>query len=276
MAPAALEVVDAAAITLLTAPSYANLLRCWGVAKGDAASAQRRILYTQRTPSCPRFFFFISNNECAHHDPCALFLISFLSLFIGYTLKRMLTIKLAVVVVQLLALISLSECANINQHHRRHHLDRNRRSEWSCPPVQQDTPPGISCQCDLPHTLRCAGQSAVPEDDVTAIVGALRALPEEHSVSLLDLSIQNLSRLSSELFEQVTLHGLVISSGEIRDVSPDAFAGAALASALTALGLPNNRLTSVPSDAPASPDAICPRAARRQRSVRRDAELGHA
>jgi len=160
----------------------------------------------------------------------------------------MLTIKLAVVVVQLLALISLSECANIN-HHRRHHLDRNRRSEWSCPPVQQDTPPGISCQCDLPHTLRCAGQSAVPEDDVTAIVGALRALPEEHSVSLLDLSIQNLSRLSSELFEQVTLHGLVISSGEIRDVSPDAFAGAALASALTALGLPNNRLTSVPSDA---------------------------
>lgn len=129
--------------------------------------------------------------------------------------------------------------------HRHEHMGRNRRSEWSCPPVSG---PGsrISCQCDLPHTLRCAGQAGSPEDVVT-IVSGLRSLPEEHSVSLLDLSIQNLSQLSPLLFERVTLHGLVISSGEIRDVSPGAFIG--LGSALTALGLPNNRLTAVPSDA---------------------------
>lgn len=46
------------------------------------------------------------------------------------------------------------------------------------------------------------------------------------------------------LLIQVSLHGLVISSGELVEVSDDALAG--LASSLTALGLPNNRLSHVP------------------------------
>ncbi|XP_057366942.1 uncharacterized protein LOC130687748 [Daphnia carinata] len=136
---------------------------------------------------------------------------------------------------------------------------RHRRSEWSCPQVSHPSrSPGISCQCDLPHTLRCSAVSgghtsgsnfgsSESERQVAAVIGALRALPREQSVSLLDLSIQNFSRLGPFLFERVTLHGLVISSGEIQDVSAQAFAG--LASSLTALGLPNNRLVNVPSEA---------------------------
>lgn len=135
---------------------------------------------------------------------------------------------------------------------------RRRRSEWSCPQVNNSShSPGISCQCDLPHTLRCSGVigqtsgsssgSSESERQVASVIGALRALPREQSVSLLDLSIQNFSRLSPFLFERVTLHGLVISSGEIQEVSTQAFAG--LASSLTALGLPNNRLANVPSEA---------------------------
>ncbi|EFX90283.1 hypothetical protein DAPPUDRAFT_20910, partial [Daphnia pulex] len=122
---------------------------------------------------------------------------------------------------------------------------------WTCPQVSDSSrSPGlISCQCDLPHTLRCSGAAgqSQSETQVSFIIGALRALPLEQSVSLLDLSIQNFSRLGPYLFERVTLHGLVISSGEIQDVSQQAFAG--LAQSLTALGLPNNRLVSVPSEA---------------------------
>lgn len=127
---------------------------------------------------------------------------------------------------------------------------RQRRAEWTCPQVSDSSrSPGISCQCDLPHTLRCSGAAGQSESEnqVSFIIGALRALPLEQSVSLLDLSIQNFSRLGPYLFERVTLHGLVISSGEIQDVSQQAFAG--LAQSLTALGLPNNRLVSVPSEA---------------------------
>lgn len=151
----------------------------------------------------------------------------------------------AVLWLALLVLSSLPERSSARAVKTRHH-HMGRRSEWSCPPVNVNQ--GISCQCDLPHTLRCAGL-ATSDGDVKAIVSELSDLPEEHSVSLLDLSIQNLSRLSPSLFERVTLHGLVVSSGEIRDVSPGAFAGRGLADSLTALGLPNNRLTSVPSDA---------------------------
>lgn len=45
----------------------------------------------------------------------------------------------------------------------------------------------------------------------------------------------------------MSLHGLVVSSGELRQVSPDAFTG--LSAPLQALGLPNNLLDVVPSAA---------------------------
>lgn len=47
--------------------------------------------------------------------------------------------------------------------------------------------------------------------------------------------------------EGVALHGLVISSGEIREIHQTAFQG--LSAPLQALGLPNNQLTAVPIEA---------------------------
>lgn len=76
----------------------------------------------------------------------------------------------------------------------------------------------------------------------------LRSLHPSASVSLLDCTIQNLSVISEPLLDGVALHGLVISSGgELGSVRADAFRG--LASPLQALGLPNNRLTEVPTEA---------------------------
>ena len=133
--------------------------------------------------------------------------------------------------------------------------------EWTCPELaltSTPTSPGtdnsnqnddaITCHCDMPHTLRCAGQ-ARSVGDVSSIVSALRALPRQRQVSLLDLSVQNVTKLDDDLFASATpLHGLVVSSGEISgDISSRTFLG--LAATLTALGLPNNRLTSIPSQA---------------------------
>lgn len=67
------------------------------------------------------------------------------------------------------------------------------------------------------------------------------------SVSLLDCTIQNLTVITNPLLEGVSLHGLVISSGELREVDQVAFQG--LKSSLQALGLPNNQLPSVPTSA---------------------------
>jgi Leucine-rich repeat (LRR) protein len=66
-------------------------------------------------------------------------------------------------------------------------------------------------------------------------------------VSLLDCTVQNVSSLPDTLLEGVVLHGLVVSSGEIRHVSELAFSG--LAGPLQALGLPNNKLETVPTAA---------------------------
>lgn len=56
-----------------------------------------------------------------------------------------------------------------------------------------------------------------------------------------------MTALPGLLLQGVALHGLVISSGEITEVHHTAFQG--LASPLQALGLPNNKLTSVPTQA---------------------------
>lgn len=66
-------------------------------------------------------------------------------------------------------------------------------------------------------------------------------------VSLLDCTVQNVSVISGPLLEGIALHGLVISSGEIKEIDQSAFQG--LASPLQALGLPNNKLTAVPTQA---------------------------
>lgn len=63
-------------------------------------------------------------------------------------------------------------------------------------------------------------------------------------VSLLDCTVQNVSSLPGPLLDGVALHGLVISSGEIKEIHNTAFKG--LAAPLQALGLPNNQLVTVP------------------------------
>lgn len=74
----------------------------------------------------------------------------------------------------------------------------------------------------------------------------LRSLDTAH-VSLLDCTVQNVSSLPGTLLEGVALHGLVISSGEIKEIHSTAFKG--LTAPLQALGLPNNQLTTVPISA---------------------------
>jgi Leucine-rich repeat (LRR) protein len=79
------------------------------------------------------------------------------------------------------------------------------------------------------------------------IAGALRGLEPPAAVSLLDCTVQNVSSLPETLLQGVILHGLVVSSGEIHHVSGRAFSG--LAGPLQALGLPNNKLQTVPTAA---------------------------
>lgn len=167
-----------------------------------------------------------------------------------------------------LATCQPSEISNSVRHRAHHHHRRDENSvttivlpagdqdemdsvtaEWTCPRVEvrsgDDVSPAIGCRCDLAHTLRCTGAALAEWRDIESIVAALRRLPQSQSVSLLDISVRNLSRVVGQgFFDQVSLHGLVISSGELVEVSDDALAG--LASSLTALGLPNNRLSHVP------------------------------
>lgn len=120
---------------------------------------------------------------------------------------------------------------------------------WRCPEIAQQ--PAVECSCDMPHTLRCNGDRA----EAMQIIGRkLRSLPPRASVSLLDCTVQNVSALPGPLLEGVALHGLVVSSGEIKDVHKHAFMG--LASPLQALGLPNNQLSTVPTAAFAALPAL--------------------
>nr|CAD7428219.1 unnamed protein product [Timema monikensis] len=127
--------------------------------------------------------------------------------------------------------------------------------EWVCPDINR--PPSATCSCDLPHTLRCAGDRSA----LRVIGRALRGLT---GVSLLDCTVQDVVSLVDPVLEVtilsltpmlvfpllpqgVSLHGLVVSSGELRRVSERAFSR--LVGPLQALGLPNNRLESVPTGA---------------------------
>ncbi|XP_021931325.1 insulin-like growth factor-binding protein complex acid labile subunit [Zootermopsis nevadensis] len=115
------------------------------------------------------------------------------------------------------------------------------KTPWRCPEITQ--PPAVTCSCDLPHTLRCTGGSSA----LQVIAEALRGLVPPAAVSLLDCTVQNVSSLPGTLLEGVILHGLVVSSGEIHHVADQAFSG--LAGPLQALGLPNNKLQTVPTEA---------------------------
>ncbi|XP_013190967.2 leucine-rich repeat-containing protein 15 [Amyelois transitella] len=123
----------------------------------------------------------------------------------------------------------------------------NAHAQWRCPGLSAR--PAAECSCDLPHTLRCAG-------DHTALQIIGRHLREQKArnkntaVSLLDCALRGVSALtvsSTAELAGVGLHGLVISSGDIRRVQQGAFL--VVSSTLLALGLPNNQLPTVPTEA---------------------------
>ncbi|KAL0113828.1 hypothetical protein PUN28_011277 [Cardiocondyla obscurior] len=110
-------------------------------------------------------------------------------------------------------------------------------SVWECPNI---TKAGVECSCDFPHTLRCTG-------DRTALQTISDHLKHSQpdTISLLDVTVTGISVLPAYFLENVTLHGLVISTGELRHVHENAFK--ALMQPLQALGLPSNLLDSVPT-----------------------------
>ncbi|KAG6459282.1 uncharacterized protein LOC115449367 isoform X1 [Manduca sexta] len=120
-------------------------------------------------------------------------------------------------------------------------------AQWRCPALSAR--PAADCACDLPHTLRCAGDHTALQ-----IIGRhlreQRARNKNTAVSLLDCSLRGVSMLSAGSVQElagVALHGLVVSSGDIRRVQQGAFNS--LSATLMALGLPNNQLPSVPTEA---------------------------
>ncbi|XP_069356129.1 uncharacterized protein Lrt [Maniola hyperantus] len=120
-------------------------------------------------------------------------------------------------------------------------------SEWDCPELSSR--PSAECSCDLPHTLRCAGDHTALQ-----IIGRhlreQRARNKNTAVSLLDVALRGVTSLPSASVAELAgigLHGLVISSGDIKRVQQGAFSS--ISSTLLALGLPNNQLPSVPTEA---------------------------
>ncbi|CAG9568623.1 unnamed protein product [Danaus chrysippus] len=120
-------------------------------------------------------------------------------------------------------------------------------SDWHCPEISSR--PLAECSCDLPHTLRCTG-----DHNALQIIGRhlreQRARNKNTAVSLLDCALRGLSSLTSASVSElagVGLHGLVISSGDIKRVQSGAFNS--ISSTLLALGLPNNQLPLVPTEA---------------------------
>lgn len=104
--------------------------------------------------------------------------------------------------------------------------------DWKCPNISENSR-YLECGCDMPHTLRCSGDIHGLEQ----IAHGLRA--SKYSVSLLDCTLKNVTFLSdTRIFENVSLHGLVISSGEIKRVHRLAFVG--MKTPLQALGMNNN------------------------------------
>ncbi|XP_032572274.1 slit homolog 3 protein [Drosophila sechellia] len=114
--------------------------------------------------------------------------------------------------------------------------------EWKCPNITGTLNAELECGCDLPHTLRCN----IDLHGMMLLADRLRTSP--YSISLLDCSLRNVTFLSdAKIFDNVSLHGLVISSGEIKRVHKSAFLG--IRGPLQALGLPGNALMSVPWNA---------------------------
>lgn len=78
----------------------------------------------------------------------------------------------------------------------------------------------LECSCAMPHTLRCSGNL----HGLSVLAESLRKSP--YKVSLLDCTLRNVTFLSdARIFQNVSLHGLVISSGEIKRIHKSALLG---------------------------------------------------
>lgn len=111
---------------------------------------------------------------------------------------------------------------------------------WKCPEITHTD--DLECGCDIPHTLRCSGNI----HGLEILAAGLRNAT--YPVSLLDCTLNNNVTFLSDakIFDGISLHGLVISSGEIKRVHRLAFMGMT-GGGLEALGLPNNKLSTVPA-----------------------------
>ncbi|XP_046751471.1 slit homolog 3 protein [Diprion similis] len=111
-------------------------------------------------------------------------------------------------------------------------------NEWKCPNITKH--PSVECSCDFPHTLRCTG-----DKNALQVIGRRLRLFPAGTISLLDITVSEISVLPARFLDGVPLHGLVVSTGELRRVNDNAFV--ALARSIQALGLPNNLFEAVPS-----------------------------
>ncbi|XP_023248547.1 slit homolog 1 protein-like [Copidosoma floridanum] len=116
---------------------------------------------------------------------------------------------------------------------------------WECPNVTSAAnDSSLECSCELAHALRCTG-------NLLEALQALRAHLRRTGprISLLDVTLSGVSVLPASFLEdkQGSLHGLVVSTGELRRVHEAAFAS--FSGSLRALGLPNNQLEAVPTSA---------------------------
>lgn len=106
----------------------------------------------------------------------------------------------------------------VNSRKRKLELDPD-LTDWKCPNISENSR-FLECGCDMPHALRCSG-------DIHGLEQLARGLrTTKYAVSLLDCTLKNVTFLSdTRIFENVSLHGLVISSGEIKRVHRLAFLG---------------------------------------------------
>ena len=93
---------------------------------------------------------------------------------------------------------------------------------WTCPALRPSA--SVHCSCDLPHTLRCDGRLAEKET-LALLLRQVAGLVPGQRVALLDLSLANLTRLPGRLLQGTGVEGLVVSSGDLKEVSSRAFAG---------------------------------------------------
>ena len=122
---------------------------------------------------------------------------------------------------------------------------------WKCPEISEESRGvEISCNCEIAHTLRCDGSIQPDSPDgpehLRGLLKEVSSLPAENSVTLLDISVKNISRLQGKLFHNLHLQlsGLVISTGSLTTVDRKAFTG--LEKVVNALGLPDNNLMTIP------------------------------